>query len=127
MEDLLENLLFSWTNSIYKDESFIFQQDSAPAHRAKVVQEWFRNKLPGFMSATEWHSYSLDLNPLDYSIWSYLETKACSTRHDSLDSLTLSLLKAWDEMPMDYVCATMDAFPRRLKAYVLPKGDRFKI
>ncbi|VDL71174.1 unnamed protein product [Nippostrongylus brasiliensis] len=113
MEDLPKKLLIPWTNSIYKNKSFTFQQDSAPAHRANVVQEWCRIKLPEFISAKKWPSSSADLNILDCSIWFHLETKACSTGHDSLDSLTLSLLKAWDEMAVDYVDyvrATMNAF-----------------
>ena len=40
-----------------------------------------------------WPSNSPDLNPMDYSIWSILERKVCSTRYNSLESLKEALVK----------------------------------
>ena len=89
--------------------------------------EWCRDKLSDFIRAEEWPPYSSDLNPMDYYVWSYLEGKACSKKQQPLDSLKESLLKAWEEMSMEYVRATVATFPRRLKACVRVRGDRFEI
>ncbi|VDL81638.1 unnamed protein product [Nippostrongylus brasiliensis] len=103
---------------------YVFQQDSAPAHKAKSVQKWCKDNLHDFVSAEEWPPYSPDLNPMDYSIWSVLEAKACATPHRSLDCLKESLIKAWDEIDEDYLRRTIDAFPQRLHQCIVNGGDR---
>jgi hypothetical protein len=52
-----------------------------------------------FISAEDWPSGSLDLNPLDYKLWSVLEDKASRKRHNNLDSLKRLLVKAAAEIP----------------------------
>jgi len=41
---------------------FIFQQDGAPAHTAKLAQDWIAT------NCSEWPLNSLDVNPLDYHV-----------------------------------------------------------
>ncbi|XP_077289806.1 uncharacterized protein LOC143913714 [Arctopsyche grandis] len=38
-----------------------------------------------FRRLSAWPSGSPDLNPLDYKLWSHLESMACSKRHNSLE------------------------------------------
>ena len=45
------------------------QQDSAPSHYSKMTQNWIQAHIPAFISKDEWLSRSLDLNPLDFSVW----------------------------------------------------------
>ena len=116
-----------WSNLIFDSKPFVFQQDSAPALKSTIVLEWCRDRLPDFIRAKEWSQYSPDLSPMDYYMWSYLEGKACSKKHQPLDSLKESLLKAWEEMPMEYVRATVDGLPRRLKACFRAREGRFEI
>ena len=56
--------------------SFYFQQDGAPAHKHKEVQQWLTAKLgPKFLDKTMWPPRSPDLNPCDYFLWGYLKDK----------------------------------------------------
>ena len=126
-KDILEKNLILRSTLIFDSKPFVFQQDSAPALKSGIVLEWCRDKLPDFIRAEEWPPYSPDLNPMDYCVWSYLEGKACSKKHQPLDSLKESLLKAWEEMPMEYVRAKVDGLPRRLKACIRARGGRFEI
>ncbi|KAK6038447.1 hypothetical protein COOONC_24048 [Cooperia oncophora] len=71
----------------------------------------------------EWPASSPDLNPLDYNLWSYLESKACATPHPNLDSLKAALIREWDEIDDAPV---IDAFPKRLRAVVRAKGGRIE-
>ena len=48
---------------------FIFQQDSAPAHRARDTIELLRRETPDFVGPDVWPANSPDLNPVDYRIW----------------------------------------------------------
>ncbi|XGW33702.1 hypothetical protein V3C99_017823, partial [Haemonchus contortus] len=122
LESVLKNALLPRTQCHFGSRPFVFQQDSAPAHRAKVTQQWCRDTLPGFISAQEWPSNSPDLNPMDYSVWSLLESKACSMQHHTIDSLKRDLLRAWEEIPLEYLRATVDDFPSRLRACVRARG-----
>jgi len=43
---------------------FIFQQDGAPAHTARVTQEWLHANCPEIIEKDRWPPNSPDLNPL---------------------------------------------------------------
>ena len=48
---------------------FIFQQDGAPAHTAKLAQDWIVTNCSELIRRAEWPSNSSDVNPLDYHVW----------------------------------------------------------
>jgi len=50
---------------------FQFQQDNAPAHRTKETVDR-STETPAFILPTLWPPNSLDLNPVDYKVWSVL-------------------------------------------------------
>ena len=49
---------------------FVFQQDSAPAHRARETI------IELFISPEQWPSNSPDLNPVDYKIWVIMQQQS---------------------------------------------------
>ena len=112
--------------AMYPNREWIFQQDSAPAHKAKTTQEWCRANLSDFIPESLWPPSSPDLNPLDYSIWSILEAKVNAQRHYTIESLKASLLREWDQLSIENVRAAIDVWPKRLKAVVNQKGGRFE-
>jgi len=44
--------------------NFIFQQDSAPAHRARDTIALLRQEMPDFISPDQWPTNSPDMNPV---------------------------------------------------------------
>ena len=50
-------------------DAFVFQQDSAPAHRARDTIQLLQQETPDFIGRDLWPPNSPDLNPLDYKIW----------------------------------------------------------
>ncbi|CAK1589040.1 unnamed protein product [Parnassius mnemosyne] len=62
---------------MFNNRHWVFQQDSAPAHRPKSTQDWLAAREIDFIRHEDWPSSSPDLNPLDYKIWQHLEEKAC--------------------------------------------------
>ena len=39
-KEILESKVLPWVKKITKKAEYVFQQDGAPAHIAKIVQEW---------------------------------------------------------------------------------------
>jgi hypothetical protein len=51
---------------------------------------------------------------------------ACPKRHNNLDSLKRSLVKAAAEIPLETVCAAIAEWPEHLKACVGAEGGHFE-
>jgi len=58
---------------------FTFQQDGAPAHRARETVELLKVETPDFIPPNLWPPKSPDLNPVDYKIWSLLQERVYKT------------------------------------------------
>ena len=43
-----------WARAHFGNRDWIFQQDSAPAHKAREVQNWCQAIFPGFITSQEW-------------------------------------------------------------------------
>ncbi|UYV62984.1 hypothetical protein LAZ67_2002741, partial [Cordylochernes scorpioides] len=126
--DLTPLDFFLWgtvKDGVYK-QHWIFQQDSAPAHKVKSTQQCLETNVPEFIKANEWPSGSPDLNPLGYSLWAYLEEKVCYKRYHNLDKLNSALVRAMKEIPLEKVRATIDQWPERLRSCVKNKGEHFE-
>lgn len=66
LREIFQRVLKPRFKSHFGRRVWIFQQDSAPAHKAKEVQDWCKANFLGFNSVQEWPSYSPDLNPMDF-------------------------------------------------------------
>jgi inhibitor of nuclear factor kappa-B kinase subunit alpha len=124
--DILERTVLPWAQKHFGNQRWTFQQDSAPAHKAKKTQQWCRQNFPDFITSEQWPPYSPDLNPLDYAIWSILEARACAKPHKSLESLKQSLLAEWDKISAAEVRAVAENFITRLKLCIKAKGGYFE-
>jgi inhibitor of nuclear factor kappa-B kinase subunit alpha len=68
--------------TLFSGQKWVFQQDSAPAHKAKTTQEWLRRKALAFISVKDWPSESPDLNPQTINcglFWRTWFTKSVTT------------------------------------------------
>jgi hypothetical protein len=95
--DVLKNVVKPWIDATY-NSNYVWQQDSAPAHKSKVVQKYLAENFKDFWPATMWPPQSPDLNPLDYSIWGVVEAKACRTSHPNITTLKASITSAWNSL-----------------------------
>ena len=69
----------------------------------------------------DWPARSPDLSPLDYSTWSILENKVCSTSHPTVEALKARLLKEWAAIPQEALRAACASLTDKLKAVVKNK------
>ena len=60
---------------VMREEFFIFQQDSAPGHRARDTVKFLEQITPAFISPDLWPPNSPDLNPVDYKIWGIVQQR----------------------------------------------------
>ena len=111
------------SKTTFNNQSFVFQQDGAPAHTSKVTQSWLKEKIPDFLSKDEWPPSSPNLNPMDYSIWSILITNACARPHTNVESLKKSLSSEWIKIPDENLRAAVEAVSGRLQDVISKKGS----
>lgn len=121
---MLEDELLPWLEE--NADAIVFQQDGAPSHTAKKTQEWCDENFADFITKLEWPPSSPDLNMMDYSIWSILESTACAEVHTSIESLINALRRAWDGISQDVIDRAVDQFPRRLQACIDAEGGHFE-
>jgi len=62
-------------------EFYVFQQDSAPAHRARETVDLLTRQTPDFIPPTLWPPNSPDFNPVDYKVWSVMQEKVYKEFH----------------------------------------------
>ena len=74
-------------------KNFIFQQDSAPAHRAREILELLRRETPDFISPDLWPPNSPDLNPVDYAIWAVMQRRVYQSKIHTIDELKQRLIE----------------------------------
>ncbi|QQP39707.1 Transposable element tcb1 transposase, partial [Caligus rogercresseyi] len=55
-----------WIDSVASGTPYTFQQDSAPAHTAKLVLSSLKKNVPNFWDYNTWSPNSPELNPCDY-------------------------------------------------------------
>lgn len=127
LENVLKGHLMENITELYENQKYVFQQDSAPSHGAKIVQEWLSSNIPDFISKEDWPANSPDLNVLDYFVWSYMEQNMGNINGINLDNFKQRLTKIWNEIPDQYIRAACEAFPKRLRACIASNGERFEL
>lgn len=107
-------------------EFFIFQQDSAPAHRARETVDLLSRETPDFISPTLWPPNSPDLNPLDYKIWSVLQERVYQTHIRDVDHLKQRIVEEWNRFDQGIVDRAINQWRDRLRACIRSKGGHFE-
>ena len=62
-----------WIEEVVAGRSYVFQQDSAPAHAARKTQKWLEDNFFDHVTPDMWPPNSPDCNPLDYYVWVWLK------------------------------------------------------
>lgn len=122
LEKILKPHVLNWIqNNFGDDENYVFMQDGAPGHTAKIVQAWLKTNL-NFWAKDVWPPSSPDLNPLDYSIWAFVQSRACKSSHPNLEALKSSISSAWESMSEAYIRKTCGRFRARIEAVIEAEG-----
>jgi len=95
---------------------FVFQQDNAPAHRARDTVEFLRCETHQFISPDMWPANSPDLNPVDYGIWGMLQERVYRVPIHDTDELRKCLVVTWAEFKQGVVDDAVDQW-RKFPVY----------
>ena len=75
--------------------SFMLQQDGAPAHSSRLAMEWIEQRCPDVVKKDEWPPNLPDLNLLDYHVWgAMLEKFKAFTPRTTNKTLFMAVLEA---------------------------------
>jgi len=107
-------------------DMFTFQQDSAPAHRARETIGLLQRETPDFISPNLWPPNSPDLNPVDYMVWGVMQRRVYQTRVNNVDELKERLIAVWSDFQQDIIDTAIDQWRKRLQACVRANGGHFE-
>lgn len=107
-------------------EYYTFQQDGAPAHRARETVELLQNETPDFIPPTLWPPNSPDLNPVDYKIWSVMQERVYRTKVRDIDDLRQRILDEWEKLDQRVIDVSVQQWRGRLRACVAANGGQFE-
>jgi transposase len=119
---LLEENLLPGIGQLPSPEKAFFQDDNAPIHRAKKVQNWFLEHASAVKHIV-WPAQSPDLNPIEH-VWALLEsrirkrTPAPTSVHD----LRQALQEEWVAIPISDLRKLVHSMSRRVLAVIAAKG-----
>jgi hypothetical protein len=124
-EQVLEPVLEDWLTEMEEENGFIiFQQDSAPSHKAKAMLKWFSDHG---ISLLFHPPNSPDLNPIEH-IWNELKHRLRNLEHHpiNLQQLIEAVKSIWEEIPLDNVNRFIDQMPEVVQAVRLARGGHTK-
>ena len=96
--DVVKSVVIPWCNQVAGDRPWVWQQDSAPAHKSKETQAWLQKECYDFVPFLSLATSSPDLNTLDYFIWSYIENITNMTSHNTKASLITTIRRVFAEL-----------------------------
>ena len=107
---------------LYPNGDYLFQQDSAPSHRAKKTQDFLRNNQIPFITEEEWLPNSSDCAPLDYFYWSYLKHKVNQRKPRTISGLKKVIREEVQKVPQTLVNKALKSWPKRCRLIFYNKG-----
>ena len=123
---VMEKKVKPWMDRVARGREYTFHQDSAPCHTAKIVLKWLKENVPHFWSPWYWPPNSPDCNPCDYWLWSKVEKDACSTYHNTVESLKRDIVKAFKNLEREQVKKVCSRFRSRLQRVVQADGGHIE-
>ena len=100
----------------------MFQQDSAPSHKALTTQDWMAENFHDHVTPNLWPPSSPDLNPLDYYVWGVVEREVNKHPHNTKASLKKAISQAMENMNKDHLINACSRFWSRIESVRKAKG-----
>ena len=119
--DVLQQELTQSMGKLPNKSAYTFQQDLAPWHTSKLVQEKMA-KLK--LNVLEWPAKSPDLNPIEM-LWSILDKKLAAKSIYSIMELHQRLEEEWNGISQLSCLNLIDPMPDSIQKCLKSKGGHF--
>lgn len=118
IEEVLEDSVVPFAG--YIGENFIFMQDNARPHTARIVMQYLEEVAVPVM---EWPARSPDLNPIEH-LWDELKrrVRARETAPSSLQELQQAIVEEWEAIPQEFVKTLINSMTKRMEAVIRARG-----
>lgn len=123
---MLDEKVFPWITESF-GKRYVFTQDGAPSHTSNLTQKWCKDHFSGFWDKNMWPPSSPDINPMDFAIWSILESDVSAKSYSSVAVLKDALLASWSRFDEEVVRRSCHSVSSRLDLMVKAKGGHFEI
>ena len=120
--DVLKSVVIPWCNQVASGRPWVWQQNTAPAHKSKETQGWLQKECYDFVPFSNWPPSSPDRNPLDYFVWSYVENITNMTSDNTKASLTAAIRRVFAELLPALVEKACSQFRIRIEAVIEAEG-----
>ena len=120
--DVLKSVVIPWCNQVAYGRPWVWQQDSAPAHKSKETQAWLQKECYNFVPFSHWPPSFPDLNPLDYFVWSYVENITNMTYHNTKASLIAAICRVFAELLPALVKKASSQFRIHIEVVIKAEG-----
>lgn len=118
-QQILSRSLISTAQECFGNDNFIFQQDGAPCHTAKVTKKWFGDHDIKVLS---WPSSSPDLNVIE-TLWHQMKKSLRNDPKRTVPALKEKITQIWNSFTPEYCKTLVDSMPKRIRAVIAAKGD----
>ena len=125
--DVLKSVVIPWCNQVAGSRIWVWQQDSAPAHKSKETQAWLQKECYDFVLFYHWPRFSPDQNPLDYFVWSYVENITNMTFLNTKASLIAAIRRVFVELPPALVEKACSQFRIRIEVMIETEGGYIEL
>jgi transposase len=119
--EMLEQYLLPFMNA---QTEYIFQDDNAPAHTARVTKAWKEDNLN---ETLPWPAQSPDLNPIE-NLWDELDrrVRAHKPKPKNTRELFAVMQEKWVGMELSKINNLIESMPRRVTAVIKNQGNPTK-
>ncbi|BHF79364.1 hypothetical protein SprV_0702248400 [Sparganum proliferum] len=122
--DVFQKYVKPWMDSNpTPDDNVVLQQNGAPPHTSRETPKWLEDYIPNFQLKEMWPASSPSLNPLDCSIWTYVE-KVCNKPHNSIEALKASIARERNKMSPEDIKNTCMKFRAEVEEVIANYGSR---
>lgn len=121
--NILETNLIPWARGVFGD-NWRFQDDNAPAHRARIVQDFIAQ-----IGIQPLHQppVSPDCNPIE-NLWAIIGDAVSSrdVQPSNLGELAQALQEEWQALTPQTLQSLVESMPRRMAAVIQARGGHTK-
>jgi transposase len=117
-EMLKVNKVIQGIKQQFRRRTVYFQQDGAPAHRAKSTMKWLTRLIQVILN---WPPNSPDLSVIE-NVWGILKRRVAERRPQNIAELTRYLLEEWDNLDQKIINDLIESMNQRFDWCIEEQG-----